>query len=108
MKIENIHLHGGNPNIQIADQIINSSDVFDQTDRDLIQLIHDNVDNEIGRKELLDSLKSLKSNETPEKEKFESKSRIKTFFDSVTNEAGKQVVKELIENGSDLLGNLNV
>ncbi len=42
MKISNLNIHGGNQ--QFADLIINSSEKFDETDKELIQLIHDNVE----------------------------------------------------------------
>ena len=99
MKIENLNIHGGNQ--QFADMIINSSEKFDDTDKELIQLIHDNVESKEGRKELLESLETVKSPEKPEEEKKKSGSILRKFFDSVATEGGKQVVKELAENGAE-------
>lgn len=97
MKIENLNIHGGNQ--QFADMIINSSEKFDDTDKGLLQLIHDNVESKESRKELLESLETVKSPEKPEEEKKKSGSILKKFFDSVATEGGKQVIKELAENG---------
>ena len=101
MKIENLNIHGGNQ--QFADTIINSSNNLDETDKDLIQLIHNNVTTPEARKLLLESLDTIKSSDATEAVKKKSGSSLKKFFDSVATEGGKQVVKELIENGPEFM-----
>lgn len=99
MKIENLNIHGGNQ--QFADKIINSSSHFDETDKKLIQLIHDNVTTPEERNELLKSLEDVKSPEKSEEEKKKSGSILRKFFDSIATESGKQVVQDLVENGAE-------
>ncbi|MFZ2897506.1 MAG: hypothetical protein WA004_02720 [Saprospiraceae bacterium] len=101
MKISNLNIHGGNQ--QFADTIINASSQFNETDRSLLKLIHDNTNSEEERKELIKSLEVVKSEELPSDEKKKSGSILRKFFDSIATEGGKQVVKELIENGGDYL-----
>lgn len=101
MKIENLNIRGGNQ--QFADLIINSSPSLDETDRDIIQLIHENVESDEGRKELLNSLETLKAPEQPEEEKKKSGSLLKKFFDSIATEGGEQVVKEFAKSGAEYL-----
>lgn len=99
MKINNQNIYGGNQ--QFADTIINSSDKFDETDKNLIKLIHENVPSNEGRMEMLKSLETVKSTDQTDKERKESGSIIKKFIDSIATEGGKQIVKELAENGSE-------
>lgn len=101
MKIDNLNIHGGNQ--QFADIIINSSPQLDETDRGLVQLIHDNVDTEEERKKLLRNLTTTKMSDAPEAEKKKAGSALRKFIDSLATESGKQIVKELAENGVEYL-----
>ena len=49
----------------------------------------------------MQSLETVKTPEKPEEEKKKSGSVLRKFFDSVITEGGKQVVKDLAENGAE-------
>jgi len=105
MKINTQNIYGGNQ--QFADQIINTKDNnLNELDRKFIQLIYDNTDSEKEREELLESLSSIKDENSTETKKKESKSILGRFIEVVPGEAGKQIVKELVENGAEYLQNL--
>jgi len=100
MNIENINNYG---NLQIADQIINNSEKLGRHDRKLINLIHENIPNEEEKKKLIDNLETIRSENTSEEQKKKSGGLIGKFLESVTSESGKQIAKEIFENGDKIL-----
>ena len=102
MKIGTQNFYGGNQ--QFADTIINNAtNKLDESERNLINLISDNSSSEEEKTQLLESLSDLKDEGKSPEEKQKAKSMLDSFLNSGVNEAGKQIVRELIENGSDYL-----
>jgi len=99
MKIENINNYG---NLQIADLIINNSNELSQNDRKLVQLIHENISNEEEKKELIENLETIRSENSTKEEKKKSGGLIGKFLESVSSESGKQIAKEIFENGDKI------
>jgi hypothetical protein len=99
MKIENQNIFGGNQ--QFADIIINNSQVLDESDSRFLQLIHENTSSPEEKKALIESLENVKSDDYPEEEKKKSGGLLRKFIDSVATEGGKQIVKEIAENGAE-------
>jgi riboflavin biosynthesis pyrimidine reductase len=99
MKIENLNIYGGSQ--QFADMIINNSNVLDNTDVHFLRLIHENTNSFEERKVLVDSLETLKSEEANNEAKKKSGGVLKKFINSIATEGGKQLVKELVENGAN-------
>ena len=99
MKIENQNIYGGNQ--QFADLIINKSQILDETDNRFLQLIHENTSSPEEKKALVESLESVKSLDTPAEEKKKSGGVLRKFVNSIVAEGGKQLVKELVENGAE-------
>lgn len=97
MKIKNIKIVGGSQ--QFADTIINNSSQLSATEKSLLELIHSNTNSEEERAVLIKSLETVKDSESDIQEKKKSGSFLKKFLESTTNEAGKQIIKELIEQG---------
>jgi hypothetical protein len=97
MKIKNIKILGGSQ--QFADTIVNNSNQLLTTEKSFLELIHKNTNSEEDRAELIKSLEIVKDSETDLQEKKKSGSLLKKFLESTTNEAGKQIIKELIEQG---------
>lgn len=101
MKIENQNIYGGNQ--QFADLIINKSQILDDTDSNFLRLINENTNSIEDKKALIKSLEDVKSLDTAVEDKKKSGGILKKFFDSVASEGGKQLVKEVIENGGEYL-----
>ncbi len=101
MKIENQNIYGGNQ--QFADLIINNSQVLDETDSRFLQLIHENTSSPEEKKALVESLENVKSHDKPNEEKKKSGGLLRKFMDSIVTEGGKQIVKEIAENGAEYL-----
>lgn len=101
MKIENQNIFGGNQ--QFADTIINSSPNLNDTDRAFVQLIHDNTSSEEERKELIESLETVKSDDPSENEKKKSSTLLRKFLESGVSEAGKNIAKTILESGFENL-----
>lgn len=99
MEIINQNIYGGNQ--QFADLIINESKILDKTDADFLNLIHKNTSSEEERKILVESLETIKSDKIEDKEKKKLGGILKKFVDSIVTEGGKQLVKELAENGAE-------
>ena len=97
MKIKNIKILGGSQ--QFADTIINNSSHLSATEKSFLELIHNNTNSEEERAELIKSLETVKDSESDILQKKKSGSFLKKFLESTTNEAGKQIIKELIEQG---------
>ena len=95
-------------NQQFADLIINSKESnLNETDSKFIKLIYENTESEEERKKLIKNLEIVKSPEKSDEEKSKSNKFLGKFLESSVGEAGKQIVKELIENGADYLQGLN-
>jgi uncharacterized protein Yka (UPF0111/DUF47 family) len=106
MKIENQNIFGGNQ--QFADLIINSKENnIDEVDRKFLQLVYDNTNSIEERKDLIKSLTTIKADDVSDNDKKISKSILTKFLDSIPGEVGKQVVKHLVENGSEYLSFLH-
>ncbi|WP_299252074.1 hypothetical protein [uncultured Lacinutrix sp.] len=102
MKINSQYIYGGNQ--QFADYIINNKEnKLNELDRKFIKLIYDNTDSKEEREELLESLSTIKDDSSSEAKKKESKSTLGRFLEVIPGEAGKQIVKELIQNGAEYL-----
>lgn len=98
-------INGGDQ--QFADKIINKKENnLNELDRKFVQLIYDNTDSEEEREELLESLSSIKDETSSETKKKESKSILSKFIEVIPGEAGKQIVKELVENGAEYFQSL--
>jgi hypothetical protein len=105
MKITNQNIYGGNQ--QFADLIINSNDnKIDELDRKFLKLIYDNTNSIEEREELIHSLSDIKENGSENESTQKSKNILSNFLKVIPGEAGKQIVKELIENGSEYLTGL--
>ncbi len=70
-------------------------------------MIYENTESEEERKKLIKNLEIVKSPEKSDEEKSKSNKFLGKFLESSVGEAGKQIVKELIENGADYLQGLN-
>lgn len=101
MKIKNIKILGGSQ--QFADTIINNSSQLSATEKSFLELIHSNTNSDEERAELIKSLETVKDSESELPEKKKSGSFLKKFLESTTNEAGKQIIKELIEQGANYI-----
>ncbi len=99
MEIKNQNIYGGNQ--QFADLIINNSRILDESDSKFLQLIHENTSSPEERKALIESLEDVKSPEANTEEKKKSGGVLRKFMDSIATEGGKQLVKELVENGAE-------
>lgn len=99
MKIENQNIYGGNQ--QFADFILNASRILDETDSKFLQLINENTTSYEEKQELIKCLENVKSQEETTEQKKKSGGILKKFIESIVTEGGKQVVKELIENGAE-------
>ncbi|MCI5054745.1 MAG: hypothetical protein MRY83_01485 [Flavobacteriales bacterium] len=80
---------------RFGDEVINFGQ-FNKAEKDLIQLSNND---EI----LIESLEVLKSNVADEDKKKKSGGYVKEFLESSVGEAGKTLMKELIEKGSDYI-----
>ncbi|NJX16885.1 hypothetical protein [Tamlana crocina] len=105
MKINNQNIYGGNQ--QFADLIINSKDnKIDELDRKFLKLVYENTSSPEEREELIKSLSDIKENGTNKESIQKSRNILSNFLKVIPGEAGKQIVKELIENGSEYLTGL--
>lgn len=93
MKIKNQNIFGGQQ--QFADHIFNIGG-FNSAEQQLITASKND-------KELIQHLSILKSKEASEDKKSKSGNYIKKFLESSVGEAGKSIMKELIENGVEYL-----
>lgn len=103
MKIENLNIHGGHQNF--ADIIIQSVENIDDADREIVELIHKEVPDKEERLELIKSLSDVKDPDKSESEKKGGAKALKSFFDSLISESGKQIAQEFIERGGEQLSN---
>ena len=101
MKIENINYYGGH--LQFADKIINTNNGLDETDKELLQDIHENFDSTEDRTILVENLRTLKSGYSGEESKKLSKSMLKSFSDNQTSKAGKEIVNTIINSDIPLI-----
>lgn len=101
MEIKNLNIYGGNQ--QFAETIINNSKVLDDTDSRFLQLINENTSNPEEKKALIKSLENVKSPSTLTEEKKKSGGILRKFVDSIATEGGKQIIKEIAENGAEYL-----
>jgi len=102
MKINKLNIHGGQQ--QFADIIINSKENnLEETDRKFIKLIHDNTSSKEERNLLLESLIISKDEEQPKEKISKAKELLNDFVKSSVGEAGKSIVRELIESGATFL-----
>ena len=96
MKIINPIFNGGSQ--QFADTIINNSQNLKDSDTKLLQLIYENTDSEEERNELINSLETLKSDESEEDEKFKSGRYLRKFLDTGISETSKYLTKSILES----------
>lgn len=101
MKINNQNIFGGNQ--QFADLIINQSSILDETDTRFIKLINENTDSIEEKKALITNLEKIKSDEISKEEKNISGGILKKFLDSIVSESGKQLIKEIVEHGGEIV-----
>lgn len=97
MKINKIKISGGNQ--QFGDKIYNNKELND-VDEKLIELIKLEVPDLEQRKILFKDLENVKSKSA---DASKSKSRLAKFLENITTEGGKQIGRELIESGSELI-----
>ncbi len=101
MKIQKQNIFGGNQ--QFADSIINESKILNEVDRKFLQLIHENAPSLEERNDLVESLENIKSIDSSKIDKEKSGGVLRKFMDSIATEGGKQLVRDIAENGADYL-----
>lgn len=100
MKIENVNNYA---NLQIADTIINGNSELESRDAKFIQLICDKTIDENDRKKLIESLKIVRSSDSTIGDKKKSGGMLNKFIESVSAEGGKQLTRELFNNGDKII-----
>lgn len=103
MKIKNQNIYGGNN--QFAKTIINNASSLNEVDKKLIELIKIEIPDEKKRSELLNDLLKVKDSSSAENE-TQAKKNLKEFFKSVSSQSGKELAKQLIEEGSSLINSI--
>jgi len=103
MKIKNQNIYGGNN--QFAKTIINNAKNLDDVDKKLIELIKIEVPDEKQRSELLNDLIKIKDSSSSENE-TKAKKNLKEFFKSISSQTGKEIAKQLVEEGSSLINSI--
>lgn len=99
MKKWNITINGGNN--QFAETIYNGQNVT-SNDQKLIDIINSEISNESDKKQLIDDLLSMKSNEGETNEPNDSsKKRVGKFLDAGISEAGKVMVRDILESAPE-------
>lgn len=84
MQVNNLNINGGKQ--QFADFIINNNENFSESDRQIIELIHDNIPIESERIEMIRNLETVKSEQAPVEEKQKSNSLLEKFLATGTKE----------------------
>jgi hypothetical protein len=102
MNINNSNFNAENQ--QFADRIININSFLGESDRPILELINDEASSEEKKKELITHLEVLKSEDSTKTEKKNAGNKLNKFFESITTETGKMLVKEIFENGADWIG----
>lgn len=98
MNIQNLNIYGGNQ--QFATTIINNNPNLSDADAGILELINQNVPTEEGKVELIKSLETIRSESKSVEEKSEAKGLLKKFMQEGVGEAGKEVAKKLLADGS--------
>ena len=92
-----------NDSYNFVNEVINSSNLLSSNDQELVRLIYENTSSEEERKELVEDLKKIKDPTASSDEKKKSKSKFKKFMETGLTEVTKQLFKNLIESGFDMI-----
>ncbi len=98
MNIDNINIHGGQQ--QFADTIINNSNNLSQEDKEMLEVINQNVSTEKEKKELIKSIEIINSEVASKEDKSKAKKLLEHFIKEGVSGVGKEVAKKLLSGGT--------